>query len=449
MSSKKTHITAATLKSLRTGDRDYFIRDIGQRGFQIKVSANGKKTYQVEARLNGTGKVKKYKLGNVDDIDLNQAREYARDALTTIRKGIDPLLQKRAQTHEGKTLGEVITLYLKTRRLKKSTIEGYEYLTQRRLSPWLKMRVKDITKHQILDWYLNDVRKTPTQTEQTFRFLNSVMNYSKALEIISINPCEFVTAARVRHSVKRRTGHIEPNQDLEKFLIVFTKYNYLRDSERVARDLIALILTTGLRVNEARTLQWNTVDMARKCFTIKDTKNHRDHVVPMTPLTFALFRYRREHSLGSPYVFRVKSNTNTEYMINFQKTLNNLCEKAGIARVTPHDLRRTFATVLNTLDVGYADLKLLMNHKDKDVTTSVYIQPDIESLRGHLCRVVYYYDYKIPFFAAEQGCSRYSEGVLRFSLYGGSTPPVPDPLDNPMDENPQWEDLQKREFWGE
>ena len=170
MSSKKTHITAATLKSLRTGDRDYFIRDIGQRGFQIKVSANGKKTYQVEARLNGTGKVKKYKLGNVDDIDLNQAREYARDALTTIRKGIDPLLQKRAQTHEGKTLGEVITLYLKTRRLKKSTIEGYEYLTQRRLSPWLKMRVKDITKHQILDCISTMLEKHQHRRNKLFVF---------------------------------------------------------------------------------------------------------------------------------------------------------------------------------------------------------------------------------------------------------------------------------------
>ena len=223
----------------------------------------------------------------------------------------------------------------------------------------------------------------------------------------------------------------------------------MRDSERVARDLIALILTTGLRVNEARTITWANVDMERKCFIIKDPKNHRDHVVPFTPFSYGLFKYRQENSLDSNYVFRIKSVTKTKYMINFQKTLNNICSEAKIPRVTPHDLRRTFATVLNSLNVGYADLKFLMNHKDKDVTTGIYIQPDMEVLRGHLRRVVNFYDHKIPIeVTAPRGMyfSRYTDGTLRFKLYKDFEL-TPAEIDDPTAEHPDWIANAERIIW--
>ena len=274
------------------------------------------------------------------------------------------------------------------------------------------------------------------------------MVFSKALEIINENPCALVTQSRVRYSVKKRTSHLELNEGLPKFLKTLTEYTFQRDSEKVARDIIVLILSTGLRVNEARTMTWNNVDIARKRFTIKDTKNHRDHIVPMTPLTYAMFKYRKENSLGSNFVFRVKSKgVKKQHMMNFQKTLNNICTQAETNRVTPHDLRRTFATSLNSLDVGYADLKFLMNHKDKDVTTGVYIQPNIERLRRHLFKVERFYDQKVPFFEAHQGCSQYTTGVLKFSLYKHGEPPTPEPLDSPTDENPEWEAYAENNFW--
>ena len=193
MSSRQVRITNATLRGLRVHEADLFVRDTDQRGFQIKVSSAGSRTYQVEARLGGTGRVKKYKIANVGDIGLPEAREQARIALSKIREGIDPLLEKRAQTHEGRTLEEVVDLYFKARTLKERTINDYTYLKNRRFKKWLKTRVKDITKHEIYLWYLQGRQETPTQTEQAFRFLNSIMNFSIALEIIGENPCSLVT----------------------------------------------------------------------------------------------------------------------------------------------------------------------------------------------------------------------------------------------------------------
>jgi len=443
--STQLRITNTLVDSLRRTKKMQFIRDTVQPGFQIKVHPTGHTIYQVEARLGGTGKVKKFKLGSVSDMPLAEARERAREALSKIRSGIDPLQEKRALVHEGKSLGNLITLYMDTRPLKPRTQKDYEYIREKHLKQWLDRRVSDITRHEIRDWYALG-RTAPTQTEGAYRFLNSLMVFAMGLEIINENPCQIVTQARMRYRIKAKTSHLEVNDDLPKFLTALTQYQYLRDSERVARDLTILILTTGLRSTEARTLKWENVDFRRKQFTIPDPKNRRPHTVPMVPLTYSLLRYREENAEGSEYVFRIKRTTKSGHVTDIQKTLTNICEAAEVPIVTPHDLRRTFATVLNSMDVGYADLKQLMNHKARDITAGVYIQPDIEKLRKTLYGVVSYYDHKIPHFAPRQGCSQYGEGTLRFVIYNKGDV-TPTELSNPTDEDPEWIAWNERELW--
>lgn len=449
--SRKAVITNATIRSLRAGDSDWFVRDATIRGFQVKVPPTGKSIFQVEARLGGKGKVKKFKIGNVQDTTLAEARASAVTALGKIRSGVDPLQEKRALLHEGKTLKLLIEDYYHSRNLKPRTLKDYGIIAEKRFSPWLDRRVVDITKHEIRDWYIRG-RQTPTQTEQAYRFLNALMTYAKGLEIITQNPCHLVTDARMRYSIKKKTSHIEVNEDLTKFFIALKDYSFNKDSERVSRDLILLILTTGLRSMEARSLEWKNVNFNRKTFIIPDPKNRRPHTVPMTPLTYAMFRYREEHKEKSKYVFRIKGKSKSGYVTDFQKTLTNICTKAEIDIVTPHDLRRTFATVLNTLQVGYADVKQLMNHKARDITAGIYIQPDLNNLRQTLIRVVCFYDRKIPYFpqgmmmAENVIASQYTTGVLRACIYNSGEAPLPEEFD-PTAEDPDYIRYAEDSFW--
>ena len=55
--------------------------------------------------------------------------------------------------------------------------------------------------------------------------------------------------------------------------------------------------------------------------------------------------------------------------------------------ITPHDLRRTFGTVANSLNVSYPVLKRLLNHreaKSSDDVTLQYIQVSQRQLREAL-----------------------------------------------------------------
>ncbi|MAE50729.1 MAG: hypothetical protein CMH27_02855 [Micavibrio sp.] len=443
--SRKISITPTAISKLKAGEKDYVVRDTTLRGFQIKVPPKGELVYQVEARLGGKGAVKKFKIGNVKSLPLDTARKNASIALQNIRSGIDPLIEKRRKLHEGILLKDLLQKYLDAKTLKERTKNDYIKLANTRLTQWLNHRVIDITNHEVTDWYVKG-RSRPVNTEHAFRLLNALMVYARGLQIIKESPCQMVTDTKIRRPIRKRTEHLEINSDLEPFLIALSQYNFVKDSEKTARDVIVLILTTGLRSQEARSLKWGNIDFARKRFTIPDPKNRRPHVVPMTPLTYTMFRMREQLPDKTDYVFRIKGNTKSPHVTDIRKTIKNICVKAEIKTVTPHDMRRTFSTTLNSLGVGFADQKHLMNHKEKDVTLSHYIQPNIEVLRGHLFKVVDFYDRKIPHFTQGQGVSKFTSGTLRFCLYnvGDLTPEL---LDNPLEEDAEYQAYADHDFW--
>ena len=64
----------------------------------------------------------------------------------------------------------------------------------------------------------------------------------------------------------------------------------------------------------------------------------------------------------------------------------NLSAEAGLY-ITPHDLRRTFITVANGLQMNYPVLKKLLNHRESqsgDEITLQYIQISQRQLRNAL-----------------------------------------------------------------
>ena len=425
-------ITETTLKTLKAKREPWVIRDTEQRGFQVKVLPSGLATFQVEARMGGKGKVKKFKIGNVSDMPLKQAREKAKEQLNLIRSGTDPQTVKKQQMYEGMTLGELLEAYLgrPNHNLKERTVKDYRAFFKKQFKQWHKKRVVDITKYEILDWYTKG-KQTPTFTHNAFRALNALMNYAIGLEVIEVNPCEFVTKNKVRYRVPKRTGHIEANYDLPKFLKAFIEYDYPKDSQKVARDMIILMLMTGLRFGEASSIKSDYVDLEKKILRIPDTKNRQDHYVPLVPLTFTMLRYRLENDMekNSPYIFRIKGGiTKSPHVTDIRKTLHGICDNAGIKRISSHDLRRTFASTLNNIGVGYADMQALMNHKSKHIT-AIYIQDNIENLRQHMVKVVEYYDLKIR-FDTEGNWSKVAKGAIQANLYGNIQPDF-EPLEIP------------------
>jgi len=68
------------------------------------------------------------------------------------------------------------------------------------------------------------------------------------------------------------------------------------------------------------------------------------------------------------------------YIIEPRKQMAKVIEATGI-QFTVHDLRRTFITVAESLDIAAYALKRLLNHKMNGDVTAGYIMLDVERLR--------------------------------------------------------------------
>lgn len=128
---------------------------------------------------------------------------------------------------------------------------------------------------------------------------------------------------------------------------------------------------------EAASLKWDQIDLKAKTLKIKDTKNHQAHVLPLSGFLYNLLLSRFAVA-DSDFVF--PSNSKTGYIIEPRKVMEKVITNSGVT-FTLHDLRRTFITIAESLDIPAYALKRLMNH---DLTAD-YIVMDVERLE-HLCR---------------------------------------------------------------
>src|SRR5579863_7000192 len=93
--------------------------DTQDRGFGLRITKDGKRTYITQGRVNG--KELRLTIGPHGVFTADQAREAAREHLRSMRLGIDPRdLRKQAQA-TAVTLQEVADAYLRDRPLKESS----------------------------------------------------------------------------------------------------------------------------------------------------------------------------------------------------------------------------------------------------------------------------------------------------------------------------------------
>jgi len=146
-----------------------------------------------------------------------------------------------------------------------------------------------------------------------------------------------------------------------------------------ARDFVLTALFTGMRRGELMALRWENVDLVAKTLHLPKTKNGDPLTLPLSIFLFDLLSGRLERSNGSPFVFPGPGKDG--HLIETKKFLSRVGAGSGVS-FTLHDLRRTFITIAEGLDVPYYALKRLLNHRANGDVTGGYIVVNAERLRG-------------------------------------------------------------------
>lgn len=271
------------------------------------------------------------------------------------------------------TLREVWAEYQRFRNLKPNTVKGYRNCIQRWFPDWLDCDITTITAALVEDRFQTIGKSAHATANLCMRILRALFTFAAVRhEAVSTNPVRCLSEMRSWYKVPRRKRFIGIQHMQAWFRTV------LDCEDRNNRDLHLILMLCGLRKNEGSQLKWADVDFISDTITIQKTKNGDQLQLPMTTYVKQILERRRAHKKADlTYVFR--GRWKGKAVSEDYRGYLTIAEDSGVA-FHFHDLRRTFATVADDLEIPVPTIKRLLNHRTNDVTFG-YFCNSVERLR--------------------------------------------------------------------
>ena len=334
------------------------------RGFGVLVSGRTTvKSFIAQRDLQG-GKTRRVTIAHVNELPLTAAKARARQLLVDMRAGKDPK-QKAASG----TLQETVELYLQSARLSPRTREIYSRLVSIHLAPLKDRPLGSITPPDIDSLHNRITGKAVANSAvRCFRLLYNWA--ARRDDSLPRNPVRL--RGNEWHSTTPNRRPIPPEKLADFYAAVQTLPPMLK-------DYVLLLLFTGVRRREGAALRWSEVDFERGLIHLPSarTKTRKPLDIPMCDVVRDLLVARRQLGDGT-FVF--PSYGASGHLEHVGAAVQMLREKTGI-EFSAHDLRRTFITVAEALNISPYAIKALVNHALGTSVTEGYISMSVERLR--------------------------------------------------------------------
>lgn len=374
------------LKLLPPESGQRFIRDSELRGFGVRITASGRKSFILEKRIDG--RVRRMTIGREGELTVAQARNRAQQLLGQIALGEDPVAKKRRERAQSVTLGEAYHDFLESRpRLSPTTRSDYDRTFEKVLGDWARRPLHSLTGAMVLKRHQELALTRGEQGANNYmRALRAVFNYAldryvdgQGHPVLSSNPVLMLTRTRSWFPVERRQTVIRPHQLPAWHRAVEAQRDNAHPQSMgdTVADLLLFVLFTGLRRREATTLKWVDVEMEHRSFTISKTKNGRAHSLPFSNFIESIL-VRRLGARVNEYVFTGYEGRGC--VVEPKRHLDHIVKTSGVP-FTMHDLRRTFLTFAEAINLSAYTIKRLANHSTRGDVTAGYIISDLERLR--------------------------------------------------------------------
>ncbi len=392
---QKVKITKTVVDRLRPpASGQSFLRDSHLSGFGVRITYQGAKSFIVEKRING--RVRRMTLGRFGELTVEQARREAQKLLGKVAQGTDPIAEKQKARMLSISLSKAFDEFKISRKnLRPKTLYNYGRIFEVAFLDWHTKTLNDISKAMVAKKHrdLGEIRGE-AYANHSMRFLRSLLNFSKATyedsnghSILIENPVSILTNTRSWYREKRKQTVIKPHQLPGWFKAVSELKNpECIDSSFVIADYLIFLLFTGLRRQEAAQLLWKNVDLKDKSLTIPDPKNHCTLNLPLSEFLVDLLKERKALAINE-YVFPGKEGKG--FLIEPKRQIKRVIESSGV-QFTIHDLRRTFVTIANSIEIPGYSIKRLVNHKMNGDITARYIISDADNLREPMEKITSY-----------------------------------------------------------
>ena len=225
-----------------------------------------------------------------------------------------------------------------------------------------------------------DIKEFLSRKQEAGYYSGTIANYVKAFRsffgyLFTKGLYDFDSGCLKLPKIHHKERRLPTDEDIRRLLSAL---------ERVEDNIAFLLLVDcGIRVHELATIKIKNISFDEASIFISG-KGGKTRTVYLSEMTR---NHLREYvkTCQSEYLFpSTRADATIPYRRNryFQKRLSELCERAGVEHITPHQLRHYFAT--HTLSNG-ADVKAvseMLGHADVGITLKIYHHVNAKSIKN-------------------------------------------------------------------
>lgn len=362
--------------------------DAKARGLCLRVSV-GSKAWSFVYRRKGSTRLKRYTIGDYPAWPLAAAREKALALRRMVQDGGDPMVSAKTSRDALTVSGLIDRFIARYAKVKLRSWKDYEAVLKRDVIPAMgDRRAGEVTRTEVADMLDKVAARAPVLANRLQNTLSSVYSWALSEGLVELNP---VTGLR------KRTVEVAKERTLTDEEI----RTFWRETDAAApayRDALRLILLTGQRPGECAGIRREEVDLVAGLWTLPSarTKNKIEHTVPLVGEAQEIVR-RLNQGTGSGALMRSPRGKALSVQ-NLAKAAERLRNGKFGEPFTPHDLRRTAATLLGRLEIDQMLIGRVLNHSGTTkatVTGSVYDRHSynpqkrraLEALDGEIARI--------------------------------------------------------------
>ncbi len=365
----------------------------------VRLQRGNRRAFIYSQRING--RQARITIAPVDSITLEEARREARKIAATIAEGKDPRVERHKEREKAAaarreierariTFGDLWAAYTAAnekswskwhkrdhaaamakpgqprKRSKEKTVAGV-------LWPLREVKLPELTPARLGKHMAREAARRPTTTAKAFRLLRACLHWgSLQSSFEGLYDTEKLIAAAGKH-VQKSSNARKSALQREQLAAWFEAVQAL--GEPAHRAYLQALLLTGARPGELRELRWQDVDFQWNALAIRD-KVEGERVIPLTPYVRQLLQALPRRNR---YVFTTGRSTGP--IAPPAKQHSRALKAAGIPHVTLHDLRRSFGSLAEWVEVPAGIVAEIMGHKPKATAERHYRVRPVELLR--------------------------------------------------------------------
>ena len=373
--------TDTFLRHLKPKSERYDVTDPGRKGLQIRVYPTGQRSFQFRYQYDGI--VRRLTIGPYPLVTLAEAHFAHTEAQKLLLQGKDPASVQLSARQAERTAGTVADLaeefmqrYVLQARKRPDQVQ--QMLDRNVLPYWRNRKAKDIRPRDVtvlLDKIVD--RGARVTANRVGSIVSQMFKFGVQRGLLEGSPCV---------ALQRPGGKESPRERKLTEEEVRTFWEKLADAKMEPETAIALrlLLVTAQRRGELARARWSEIDFDGATWTIpaENSKNGKPHVVPLSDMAIGLLQELEKRTGYSVWLFpsprRPKSPKEPAQPVidrSLSRAVRNNEEHFGIAHFTPHDLRRTAASMMTMLGIPRLHVSKVLNHTE-DSITAVYDRYD-------------------------------------------------------------------------